>query len=137
MLHSIYFVVLNLNINAYWSVLWIVLLMQSLPVTTKVVSSNSTHSEVYSIQHYMIQFVSDLWQVSGFLRVLRLWHVRFQLSVISLFLPRTAHCGGLGKCAVVRCTYNGKVCLYLSKGDKSGRKYVHAIFPLVLFMPNI
>ena len=27
--------------------------------------------EVYSIQHYVIKFVSDLWQVSGFLLVLR------------------------------------------------------------------
>jgi hypothetical protein len=32
------------------------------------VSSNPTHGEVYSIQHYMIKFVSDLLQVSGFLR---------------------------------------------------------------------
>ena len=29
------------------------------------------HGEVYSIQHYVIRFVSDLRQVSGFLRVLR------------------------------------------------------------------
>jgi hypothetical protein len=28
---------------------------------------NPTHGEVYSIQHYVIKFVSDLWQVSGFL----------------------------------------------------------------------
>jgi hypothetical protein len=27
------------------------------------------HVEVYSIQHYVIQFVSDLQQVSGFLRI--------------------------------------------------------------------
>ena len=27
---------------------------------TKVVSSNPTHGEVYSIQHYVIKFVSDL-----------------------------------------------------------------------------
>jgi hypothetical protein len=29
------------------------------------------HGEVYSIQHYVIKFVSDLRQVGGFLRVLR------------------------------------------------------------------
>ena len=29
---------------------------------TKVVSSNPTHGEVYSIQHYAIKFVSDLRQ---------------------------------------------------------------------------
>jgi hypothetical protein len=36
----------------------------------KVVSSNPTHGEVYSIQHYVIKFVSDLRQVGGFLWVL-------------------------------------------------------------------
>jgi hypothetical protein len=41
------------------------------PITTKVVSSNPVHGEVYSIQHYVIKFVSDLRQVSGFLRILR------------------------------------------------------------------
>ena len=40
--------------------------MQSVPITTKVVSSNPVHGEVYSIQHYVIKFVSDLRQVSGF-----------------------------------------------------------------------
>ena len=44
--------------------------MQSVPITTKVVSSNSVHGEVYSIQHYVIKFVSDLKQVNGFLREL-------------------------------------------------------------------
>jgi hypothetical protein len=28
---------------------------------------------VYSIQHYVIKFVSDLWQVGGFLRLLQYW----------------------------------------------------------------
>jgi hypothetical protein len=42
--------------------------MQSVPITTNVVSSNSAHGEVYLIQHYVIKFVSDLRQVSGFLR---------------------------------------------------------------------
>ena len=35
---------------------------------TDVVSLNLTHGEVYSIQHYLIKFVSDLRQVSGFLQ---------------------------------------------------------------------
>jgi len=43
---------------------------QSVPITTKVVNSNPTHGEVYSIQHYVIKFVSDLRKVSGFLRFL-------------------------------------------------------------------
>jgi hypothetical protein len=40
--------------------------MQSMPITTKVTSSNPAHGEMYSIQHYVIKFVSDLRQVSGF-----------------------------------------------------------------------
>jgi hypothetical protein len=44
---------------------------KSVPNTTKVVSSNPAHGEVYSIQHHGIKFVSDLRQVGGFLRVLR------------------------------------------------------------------
>ena len=45
--------------------------VQSVPIITKVVSSNDVHGEMYSIQHYVIKFVSDLRQVGGFLRVLR------------------------------------------------------------------
>jgi hypothetical protein len=40
-------------------------------ITTIVVSFKPVHGEVYSIQHYVIKFVSDLRQVSGFLRALR------------------------------------------------------------------
>jgi hypothetical protein len=43
--------------------------VQSVPITTKVVSLKRVHSEVCSIQHYVIKFVSDLGQVSGFLWV--------------------------------------------------------------------
>ena len=43
--------------------------VQSMSITTKFVSSSSVHSEVYSIQHYVIKFVSDLRQVGGFLQV--------------------------------------------------------------------
>ena len=42
--------------------------VQSMSITTKIVSSNPIHGEVYSIQHYMIKFVSDLRQVGGFLQ---------------------------------------------------------------------
>ena len=34
--------------------------VQSVPITTKVVSSNPVNGRVYSIQHYVIKFVSDL-----------------------------------------------------------------------------
>ena len=50
------------------------LLMQSIPITIKVVSSNPAEGEVYSIQHYVIKFASDLRQVGGFLRALRFLH---------------------------------------------------------------
>ena len=33
--------------------------MQSVPITTKVVSSNPAHGEMYSVQHYVIKFVSN------------------------------------------------------------------------------
>jgi hypothetical protein len=45
--------------------------VQSVHITTKFVSSNPIHVKVYSIQHYVIKFVSDLQQVGGFLRVSR------------------------------------------------------------------
>ena len=45
--------------------------MQSVHITTKAVSSNSVHDEVHSIQHYVIKFVSSLQQVGGFLWVFR------------------------------------------------------------------
>ena len=44
---------------------------QSVPITIKVVSSNLAHGEVYLIQHDVINFVSDLRRVGGFLWVLR------------------------------------------------------------------
>ena len=37
---------------------------------TDVVSLNYAPGEVYSIQHYVIKFVSDLWQVGSFHRLL-------------------------------------------------------------------
>jgi hypothetical protein len=43
----------------------------TVPITTKVVSSNPVHGEVHSIQHYVMKFVGDLRQDGGFLRVLR------------------------------------------------------------------
>ena len=35
--------------------------VQSVPITTNDVSSYPVHGEVYSIQQYVIKFVSDLW----------------------------------------------------------------------------
>ena len=50
--------------------LYLQLLVQSVPITTKVVSLNPVHGEVYYIQHYVIKFVSDLQQLNDFLRML-------------------------------------------------------------------
>ena len=46
-------------------------LLCTTPITTKVVSSNPAHGEVYSIQHFVIKFLSDLRQFGGLLRELR------------------------------------------------------------------
>jgi hypothetical protein len=40
--------------------------VQSVPISTTVVILNPADDKVYSIQHYVIKFVSDMWQVSGF-----------------------------------------------------------------------
>ena len=56
--------------------LYLQLPMQSVPITTKAVSSNPVHSEVFLIQQYVIMFVSDLRKVSCFL-----WVPRFPPSI--------------------------------------------------------
>jgi hypothetical protein len=38
--------------------------------TTYAIGADHLSDEVHSIQRYVIKIVSDLWQVSGFLRVL-------------------------------------------------------------------
>ena len=43
--------------------------VQPVPIATSIVSSNPAHGEVYSIQHCVIKFVSNLRQVGGVLRV--------------------------------------------------------------------
>jgi len=47
---------------------WYTVIM-SIYITTKVQSSKPVHGEVYSIQYYVIKFISDLRQVGGFLWV--------------------------------------------------------------------
>jgi hypothetical protein len=44
-------------------------LVQSVSIATNVVSLNLAHGKVYLMQHYVINSVSDLLQVCGFLRV--------------------------------------------------------------------
>jgi len=45
--------------------------MQSVPITTEVLSSNPANSEVFWIQHYVIKFVSTFQQFGCFLQVLQ------------------------------------------------------------------
>jgi hypothetical protein len=45
--------------------------MQSVHIANNAVSSNPAPGEVYSMQHYVTKYVSDLRQVGSFLRVLR------------------------------------------------------------------
>jgi len=55
-------------------IIWLLdlqLSMQSAHIITKIVSPNTVHGEVYSIQHYVIKFASDLREIGGFLRVPR------------------------------------------------------------------
>jgi hypothetical protein len=40
--------------------------MQSVPITTNIVSLNPAHGEVYLIQHYVIKFVSNMRQGQWF-----------------------------------------------------------------------
>jgi hypothetical protein len=58
--------------------------MQPVPITTKVVTSNPVHGEVYSIQHYVIMFVSDLWQVGGFSGFLHqlIWPPQYNWNIV-------------------------------------------------------
>ena len=68
------FLFLSLEGTIVVVIIWLLdlqLPVQSVPITTKVVSSNPVHGEVYLIQHYVIKFVSDLPQIGGFLLVLQ------------------------------------------------------------------
>jgi len=66
--------------------------MQSVPITTEVVSSNPVHGVVYSIQHYVIKFASDLRQVvcgnNYDILVLKIDHRRKNVSFPSTSLPQ-------------------------------------------------
>ena len=44
--------------------------IQTVPIATNVVSLNSAHGKVYSMQNYVINFASDIRQVGGVLQVL-------------------------------------------------------------------
>jgi hypothetical protein len=56
--------------------------MQSVSMSTNVVSSNPAHVEVYSIQHYVIKFDRDLRQVDGFLLVRLLLNIKRSIFLL-------------------------------------------------------
>ena len=60
--------------------------LQAVPITTTIMGSNPAHGEVYSIQHYMIKFVSDLRQVGGFRHDITEMLLKVTLSTITLTL---------------------------------------------------
>ena len=68
--HIVYPVQLKLKLGSIVVVIiWrldLQLPVQSLSITTKVVSLNPSHGKVYSIQRYVIKFVSDIFLVTPF-----------------------------------------------------------------------
>jgi hypothetical protein len=51
---------------------------------------NPVHGEVYTIQHCEIKFVSDMWQVGGFLRVLHhdIAEILLKVALNTMTLPQ-------------------------------------------------
>ena len=79
-----------------WSSSIVVGFTTTCAINTKVASLNTVNGEVYSIQHYVIKFISDLRQVGGFVRengVKRhkaITHLKpGWLSVLDIFQHRT------------------------------------------------
>ena len=66
--------------------------MQSVHITSKVASSNPADGEVYFIQHYVIEFVSDLRQVCCFLQVLQFpLQIKLTATYLTEILLSTKH----------------------------------------------
>jgi hypothetical protein len=53
-----------------------------MPITNNVVGSNPVHGEVYSIQRYVVKFVSDLRQVGGFFLHQKNWPPRYNWNIV-------------------------------------------------------
>ena len=96
--------------------------MQSVPITTNVVSSHPAHGEGYSTQHYVITFVSDLWQVDGFLLVLR-FPPPIKLTITKILLKVTL--------SIITLTSISEKITIFSKYDLT--YYSFSLFPLRIF----
>jgi hypothetical protein len=69
----------------------VVLPMQSVPITSNLVSSNPVHGEVYSIQHYVIKFVIDLRQFGDFRFVVGSKIPQFKFKVAGVISHLVVH----------------------------------------------
>ena len=71
-------------------IVWYLDLQLPVQLVPSVMSSNPVYGEVYSIQQYVIQFVSNFRQVGGFLLVLRfsppIQHNIFSISSNTLYI---------------------------------------------------
>jgi hypothetical protein len=85
------------------------------PITTKAVSWNPANGEVYSIQHYVITFVSGLWQVGCFLQVPRFI---FTVALNTITLTLSSLIGFLGKMKEIRIILFTKIEVLLIFGIK-------------------
>ena len=84
--------------------------VQSVPITTKIVSSNPVHDKVYSIKHYVIKCVSDLQRVSVFLRFpppRKLTTPRYNWNIVESGVKHHKHTppNSLLVCTLYTCIY--------------------------------
>ena len=72
--------------------------VQSMPITTKVLNSNPVHGEVYSIQHYVIKFVSAWFATSRWFSPVsstnktyrhEITEILFKMALSTIILPHT------------------------------------------------
>jgi hypothetical protein len=76
------------------------------PITSKITSWNPADGEVYSIQHYVIEFVSDLRQVCRFLQVLQfLLQIKLTATYLTEILLKVALNTITVTLTLQKCTY--------------------------------
>jgi hypothetical protein len=81
--------------------------MQSVHITSNVANLNPADGEVYSIQHYVIEFVSDLRQVFSFFQVLQF---PLQIKLTATYLTEIVLKVAL---KIITITLTLKRCIYI------------------------